>query len=135
MWPCGCFACHDPFQTDMPLDTRAFIPFKILLQKAYQACRIRAAGGRGACCRLAGVFLHRSPNGLAGAVLGYSLNQAGLSERTKAALGMDAALRIGTAEPSMDQLRLCFPKRSKVRRRPSGRQAKLPRRLKLWSLL
>ena len=28
-----------------PLDIRAFFPFKMVLQKEYQACRIRAAGG------------------------------------------------------------------------------------------
>ena len=45
---------------------------------------------------------------------GFGPNQAGVSERTWAILGRDTALHVGAAQPTLDQLAFCFPKRSKV---------------------
>jgi hypothetical protein len=103
------------------LDIRAFFPFKMVLQKEYQACRIRAAGGvvpvaewLACVCTAIRKVLQGRCWASAFDAAGYSPNQAGLSGRTKAALGVDAALHVGAAQPTVDQLRLCFPKRSKV---------------------
>jgi hypothetical protein len=104
-----------------PLDIRGFFPFKMVLQKEYQACRIRAAGGvvsvadwLACVCAAIRTVLQGRCWASAFDAAGFSPNQAGVSERTRAILGMDPALHVGAAQPTLDQLGLCFPKRSKV---------------------
>lgn len=104
-----------------PLDIRGFFPFKVVLQKEYQACRIRAAGGvvpvaewLACICTAIRTVLQGRCWASAFDAAGFSPNQAGVSARTWAALGRDTALPVGAAQPTLEQLQLCFPKRSKV---------------------
>ena len=104
-----------------PLDIRAFCPFKMVLQKEYQACRIRAAGGvvpisewLACVCAAIRLVLQGRHWGPAFDAAGFGPSQAGVSERTRAMLGTDAPLHVGAAQPTLAQLGLCFPKRSKV---------------------
>ena len=104
-----------------PLDIRGFFPFKMVLQKEYQACRIRLRGGvvpiadwLACVCTAIRTVLQGRCWASAFDAAGFGPNQAGLSAATKAAFGIDGALHVGAAQPTLEQLRLCFPKRSKV---------------------
>jgi hypothetical protein len=104
-----------------PLDVRTFAPYKIQIQKEYQAFRLQAPDGvvgvrdwLASVCAAIRVVLQGRPWAPAFASVGLSPNQAGMSERTKAALGVGAAFKVGAERPTDEQLKACFPKRSKI---------------------
>lgn len=104
-----------------PLDIRGFLPFKLHLQREYQVCRIRAVGGVVAVgdwfacvCAAIRIVLQGRCWATAFDAAGFGPGQAGVSEGTKAILCVDGPICVGATRPSAEQLRSCFPKRTKV---------------------
>ena len=100
-----------------PLDTHAFALYKCRLQKAYQTLRIRSADGRvGVAGLLVAMYVairevlvgrHWAP---AFARNGFGTSQAEVSERVLSHLEMTPPLAIACTQPTVDQLRLCWPR-------------------------
>ena len=104
-----------------PLGIRRFLPFKTHLQREYQVCRIRAAGGVVAVgdwlacvCAAIRIVLQGLCWAPALDAAGYGPSQSGVSDKTKAILGVEGPLCVGATRPSAQQLRTCFPKRTKI---------------------
>lgn len=104
-----------------PLDVRGFMPFKLHLHKAYQACRLRSPGGVVAVddwlacvCAAIRAVLQGKCWASAFDATGFGSGQAGVGDKTKALLGAVGPLCVGATQPSADQLRICFPGRAKV---------------------
>jgi hypothetical protein len=104
-----------------PLDTHVFASFKRHLQAAGLRARCAAvvAGDvleqlLAALCEAVGAVLLDGSWAHAFASNGFGIGQAGLSARVLAALCADASPDISHARPSIEQIRTCFPKRSRV---------------------
>jgi hypothetical protein len=104
-----------------PLDTHAFYRFKVQLQRAYLRVRASKADGQATIedfmpCLweairvvLQGVVWSRAFLGD-----GFGQRQRQLSTRVLDHLQMDGASEIAKTRPTLDQLRVCFPKRASV---------------------
>lgn len=104
-----------------PLDTHAFLPYKVHLQKEYQEARVGIADGvvrMADLLRCVHAAMERVIRGRAWAVSferdGFGLGQLGVSQRVLAHLGLEAPPTISSLRPSLEQLQRCFPKRAQV---------------------
>jgi hypothetical protein len=104
-----------------PLDLKVFMPYKLQIQKEYQRRRLRSPDGvvdlRGwleSVCSAIRVVLQGRCWAAAFDSAGLCLNQVGVSDRTLRVLGFAARPTVGAAQPSIEQLRTCFPRRTKV---------------------
>lgn len=104
-----------------PLDTHAFLLYNIYIQQACQRARLGTADGTMAVADvLPCVFdavrhvLHGGSWGHAFDRDGFGFGQDGISDRVKAALGIDAPPLIPADRPTEGQLKLCFPKRAAI---------------------
>ena len=103
-----------------PLDTHAFLIYKIYLQKAYQAARVRAACGDINLAELLPCVYDAIDSVLVGRPWaaafdddGFSPGQAGVSQRVSVKLHI-VAPPASTIRPTLEQLRCCFPRRTRV---------------------
>ena len=103
-----------------PLDTHAFLVYKIFLQKAYQAARVRAAcGDIGLADLLPCIYdairsvLVDRPWAAAFDVDGFAPAQAGVSGRVCVKL-LIVTPPASASRPTLPQLRCCFPQRRRV---------------------
>ena len=104
-----------------PLDIRAFHPFKIHVRKEYQACRLRSPGGvvslrdwlASVCSAICVVMRGRSWSRAFDSA-GFGTNQVGISDDIMALLELTRPVVVEAGRPSEEQLRACFPRRSKV---------------------
>jgi hypothetical protein len=104
-----------------PLDTHVFALFKSRLQKAYQTLRIESAGG---VVGMAGLFsaicvaIREVLEGRAWSNAftrdGFGTSQYGVSERVLEHLGVTVPLVVASTQPTVDQLRLCWPRNARV---------------------
>ena len=104
-----------------PLDTHASLSYKRHLREAYQAARMRSADGNlGVKDLLPCVYAatRRVLQGQHWAAAfdhdGFGVHQGELSQRVRQGLQIDGVVEAGAARPTEDQLRLCFPRRSRV---------------------
>ena len=104
-----------------PLDTHAFLPYKMLLHRAYQQARINCVDGTvGLAGLVASVLtaitdvLERRAWAVAFDHNGFGNNQARVSDRVTSWLQMARPVRIPDDRPSLDQLRSAFPRRVRV---------------------
>ena len=104
-----------------PLDTHAFLPYKVLLHRAYQRARINCVDGTVGLVGLVTSVLSAITEALerrSWAVAfdhnGFSNNQARVSDRVASWLQMTRPVRIPDDRPSLDQLRSAFPRRVRV---------------------
>lgn len=104
-----------------PLDTHVFASFKRRVQAA--VLRARCSGDLegnvlkqvlAALCEAIESVLQRSDWAHAFASNGFGNAQAGISARVLGALCLEAAPEISHARPSVEDLRVCFPKRARV---------------------
>ena len=125
-----------------PLDTRVFLIYKMALQRACQAARIRSASGELDVAGLVRCISECVRNVFHGRCWAYAFDGDGLSpgqsalrERILAELLSEGAVGVRTARPELPQIRLCFPKRSRVPAKsiwrpfdaPAASQAAAPR--------
>jgi hypothetical protein len=104
-----------------PLDTHAFLLYKIFLQKAYQAARVESA-----CCDISMAELLPCVYDGIRTVLegrswayafdadGFSPAQSAASDRVLVKLLRVQPLGLSAERPTLEQLRLCFPLRARV---------------------
>ena len=104
-----------------PLDTDAFLPYKNHLRRAYQEARARSADGDLSIGEfLACVYdsvrrvLQGHSWGPAFDRNGFGRAQAGVSAHVQRHLQVEGPMHIPATRPTLDQLSLCFPKRTKV---------------------
>ena len=105
-----------------PLDTHAFAIFKRVLQLVFQRARAAAADGVVSKCAFFTLLCDAIRTVLQGRHWcaafdsdGFGAEQAAVSPRVLEHLQLDAAgARAPVAVPSDDELRLCFPRRSRV---------------------
>jgi hypothetical protein len=104
-----------------PLDTHVFALFKIHLQKAYQRLRIDSAGGVvGVVGLVASIYvairevLEGRPWSNAFTRDGFGISQHGVSERVLGHLGFSLPFVVAYTQPTLDQLRLCWPRNARV---------------------
>jgi hypothetical protein len=104
-----------------PLDTHAFLAYKVRLQGAYQDARLLTADGEmnlpelvPCVCRAVREVLEARAWARAFDHDGFSAAQTAVSERVSNELGHAAHLDIPSTRPSLDQVKLCFPKRAKI---------------------
>lgn len=104
-----------------PLDMRVFHPYKIVLCKEYQSYQLRSPGGvvslrewLASVCEAIRVVMEGRNWARAFDSAGFGAGQLGISGSTTALLGYTAPVCVGAGRPSVDQLRACFPKRSKI---------------------
>ena len=103
-----------------PLDTHALLPFKIHLQKAYQATRLQAPSGKISITDLLPCIyraIHTVLEGRSWAYAfdhdGFSWSQAGVSDRVASKLELGAHT-VSATRPTDVQMKACFPKRATV---------------------
>ena len=104
-----------------PLDTHAFFPYKVRLHHAYQLARIESVDGTAGLVGLAASVLaairevlERTAWAHAFDHNGFGNNQANVCTRVTSWLQIDAPVCIPSSRPNLDQLRLCFPRRTQV---------------------
>lgn len=104
-----------------PLDTHAFLRFKVHIQQAYQAASVRALDGDVSLtefidCVHAAVREVIDAGQWADAfdADGFGIGQAGMSDRVVKKLQLALPLNIGSDRPTLLQLQSCFPKRAYV---------------------
>lgn len=104
-----------------PLDTHAFLRFKLYLQQAYQRARLTTADGAigisqliPCVCEAIRHVLQAHCWGVAFDHDGFGPSQAGVSERVRRRLEVHALPDIPAIRPSLEQLKTCFPKRAIV---------------------
>ena len=104
-----------------PLDTHAFLAYKIRLQGACQEARLATPSGEmnlleviPCVCRAVREVLEGRSWAHAFDRDGFSAGQTGVSDRVLTGLQQSAPLDIPHTKPSLDQVKLCFPKRAKV---------------------
>ena len=104
-----------------PLDTHAFQKFKVCIQRGYQQARLRTADGGVDVTSVVSCAVRAIDRVLHGELWadafdrdGFSAGQRLLSERVKARLEIEGDALAASTKPTLEQLRLCFPKRSKV---------------------
>jgi hypothetical protein len=104
-----------------PLDTHAFLAYKIRLQGACQEARLVTPSGEmklleviPCVCRAVHEVLEGRSWAHAFDRDGFSAGQTGVSDRVMTGLQQSAPLDIPHTKPSLDQVKLCFPKRAKV---------------------
>ena len=104
-----------------PLDTHAFLAYKVRLQGAYQDARLLTADGEmnlpelvPCVCRAVREVLEARAWARAFDHDGFSAAQTAVSERVSSVLGQAAHLGIPSTRPSLDQVKLCFPKRATI---------------------
>ena len=104
-----------------PLDAHVFGLFKPCLQKAAQDEQIRSPSGafdiRGlvsAVCTAIRTVLQGREWSSAFDSCGFGLRQAGLSDRVKRELEVTDTTVVGDGRPSLEVIRVCFPKRSRI---------------------
>lgn len=104
-----------------PLDTNAFYLFKVALKQAYLRARASTADGQTTiadfipcvCDAIRKVLQgHRWSIAFDGD--GFGKRQTQLSSRVIDELQLDGAVEICSARPTLDQLRLCFPRRARI---------------------
>ena len=105
-----------------PLDTHAFGLYKHVLGAAYQRAQARAADGRVAIaeflpCVFAAIRVALQGRRWGGAFdsNGFGQLQAQVAPRVLMQLELDNVGHVPSAQPTEEQLRLCFPRRSRVR--------------------
>jgi hypothetical protein len=119
IWPMLC----PPKTTWMlqPLDTGSFALFKYVLRMAYQRARIASAGGdvstealvRCICEAIRKVLQgHRWLDTFEGN--GFGQQQQALSPRVCLQLALTSGVHMPSTRPSVDQIQICFPRRTKV---------------------
>ena len=101
-----------------PLDTHAFGLYKCRLQKAYQTLRIRSANGRVGIVGLLEAMYVAIREVLVGrdwahafARNGLGTSQADVSQRVLTHLDLAPPLAAACTRPTLEQLRLCWPRR------------------------
>ena len=104
-----------------PLDTHAFLPFKLRLRQKYQdaqACNADGEVGVEELVRCVCVAIRTVLQGQRWASAfdkdGLGVAQAGASQRVLDALQLEGPLRIPSTRPTEGQLALCFPRRSTI---------------------
>jgi len=105
-----------------PLDTHAFLLFKIRLQQSCHAARVRAADGGLSLTELLVAIIDAIHTVLEARGWGdafdrdgYGVGQAGLSDRVLRELGAAAAPTIPATRPTLLRLQACFPRNRRVR--------------------
>lgn len=104
-----------------PLDTDAFLPFKLRLRQLYQDAQARSVDGNVGVeellrCLYASIRNVLQGQRWAGAFDkdGLCASQVGVSPRVLVELGIDGSVGVPCTRPTDDQLRHCFPRRSTV---------------------
>ena len=104
-----------------PLDTDGFLPFKSHLRRAYQEARARSADGDLSLGEFLACVYDAVRCVLQGRCWapaferdGFGRAQAGVSAYVQRHLQIVGPLHIPATRPTLDQLSLCFPKRTKV---------------------
>ncbi len=104
-----------------PLDTHAFLRFKLYLQQAYQRARLTTADGAIGIARLTPCVceairyvLQAHCWGVAFDHDGFGPSQAGVSDRVRRRVEVNAMPDIPAIRPTLEQLKACFPKRAIV---------------------
>ena len=104
-----------------PLDTHAFLPYKVHLLKAYLRARAASAAGdvdveSFLACVYAAIrqVLQGERWSTAFDRDGFDRDQAGLSATIRRELHIDGPLAVPASRPTAEQLALCFPRRARV---------------------
>lgn len=104
-----------------PLDTHAFLPYKIRLQQLYGSARVRASAGDVGVQELLQCIYAAIREVLQGRRWessferdGFGAAQAGVSERVTEQLGIASPIDVPTTRPVLAQLKACFPARTRV---------------------
>jgi hypothetical protein len=102
-----------------PLDTHAFQQYKVYLRRAYQEARIKAGRSDLETSEFLACLYETIRHVLQGRrwadafnLDGFGNNQAGLSSYVKRQLGVESVTPLPASCPTLDQLKLCFPRRS-----------------------
>lgn len=103
------------------LDTHAFFLYKLHLQKAVQATRLRTASGSlgivglvPCVCAAIRCVLQGRPWATAFDYNGFGSRQVGLGDRVRTHLQLAGAPDVADTRPSAEVVKRCFPKRSRV---------------------
>ena len=104
-----------------PCDTHAFLPYKRCLKESYQRRRAATATGQLSVAEFLPVVYDTIRQKLQGVRWakafeedGFGSGQAALSVYAKRQLALEGSASAGSGRPTMEQLALCFPRRSKV---------------------
>lgn len=104
-----------------PLDTHAFLKYKAYLRGRYQKARIAHARGDltieqflPCVCDAVRCVLERSKWAAAFEQNGFGSNQALLSRWVKGQVGVGGHVVAPATRPTLEQLQVCFPRRTKV---------------------
>lgn len=104
-----------------PLDTDAFLLYKLFLAKVYQRARIRSADGSlsvaefvQCVCEAVRFTLQGHRWGPAFDARGFGMSQASLAPFVRRFLEIEGPLAIPSTRPSLEQFQLCYPRRQKV---------------------
>ena len=104
-----------------PLDTHAFFPYKVHLHHAYQLARTQSVDGTAGLVGLVTSVLaairevlERTSWAHAFDHNGFGGNQLSVSTRVTSWLQIDAPVYVPSSRPSLDQLRLSFPRCARV---------------------
>ena len=121
---CGLWAVVIPAKMTrllQPLDTHSFLRYKVHLQKAYQEARIRSANGE---LNVAGLLecivdsiarvLDERTWATAFDGDGWGIAQTDVRNTIMTELGLAVPLAVPAEQPTLAQLRFCFPKRSRI---------------------
>ena len=102
-----------------PLDTHAFLPYRLCLQRAYQLARIQAHDGvvgkhEVFACLFTAItnVLESSSWAFAFVRDGFGEQQSGLSTRVESWLELAGKVEVGDGRISDAQVRSCFPRRT-----------------------
>lgn len=104
-----------------PLDTHAFLLYKIHIQQAYQRARLGTADGTMTVADVLPCVCDAIRHVLQGNRWehafdrdGFGRGQGDISNRVKASLDIDAPPMIPAGRPTLEQLKVCFPKRASI---------------------
>ena len=104
-----------------PLDVYVFKRFKANMQRHYQLRQIKAVGPAinfrrvvGSTCDAIRDVLCSQGWARAFDSSGFSVRQGKVSERVRGALGLTSLVAVGCSRPTVDELRVCHPRRRKV---------------------